>query len=96
MAAFADVTVSSFQLQKWRVSTTSEFFQLNQQAARIQQISFIIFDLHFSFGGFLTYHLLYPFLGVKWIVRGQDHLQEDECCVLVSNHQTTLDVVGKL
>ncbi|KAK9747355.1 Acyltransferase [Popillia japonica] len=33
-------------------------------------------------------------IGMKWILRGREHLEKDESFIIVSNHQSSLDVLG--
>lgn len=33
-------------------------------------------------------------IGLKWELRGQEYLEKDEACIIVSNHQSSLDVLG--
>lgn len=35
-------------------------------------------------------------IGMKWILRGREHLEKDESFIIVSNHQSSLDVLGTL
>lgn len=35
------------------------------------------------------------FLGIKWELRGADRLEKTGACVIVVNHQSILDVLGK-
>lgn len=34
-------------------------------------------------------------IGLKWIIRNPDLLTKDEACIMVSNHQSSLDILGK-
>ncbi|XP_033327808.1 1-Acylglycerol-3-phosphate O-acyltransferase 1 isoform X1 [Megalopta genalis] len=34
------------------------------------------------------------FLGVRWELRGREHLEQDRACIIVSNHQSSLDIMG--
>lgn len=34
-------------------------------------------------------------IGLTWTLRGIEHLSTDESCVIVANHQSSLDVLGK-
>ncbi|XP_076654767.1 1-Acylglycerol-3-phosphate O-acyltransferase 1 isoform X1 [Halictus rubicundus] len=34
------------------------------------------------------------FLGVRWELRGREHLEQDRACIVVSNHQSSLDIMG--
>ncbi|XP_070508215.1 1-acyl-sn-glycerol-3-phosphate acyltransferase alpha-like [Chironomus tepperi] len=33
-------------------------------------------------------------LGIKWTLRGREHLSQNKPCVLIANHQTCLDALG--
>lgn len=33
-------------------------------------------------------------LGVRWELRGREHLEQDRACIIVANHQSSLDVMG--
>ncbi|CAH0559019.1 unnamed protein product [Brassicogethes aeneus] len=33
-------------------------------------------------------------IGIRWIVKGQQHLKKDQSCVIVANHQSSLDILG--
>ncbi|XP_017767110.1 PREDICTED: 1-acyl-sn-glycerol-3-phosphate acyltransferase alpha [Eufriesea mexicana] len=34
------------------------------------------------------------FLGVRWELRGKEHLEQERACIIVANHQSSLDVMG--
>lgn len=36
------------------------------------------------------------FINLTWTLRGAEHLEKDQSCVIVANHQSSLDVLGKL
>ncbi|XP_060522655.1 1-acyl-sn-glycerol-3-phosphate acyltransferase alpha [Cylas formicarius] len=33
-------------------------------------------------------------IGIRWILRGSDNLHEERACIIVSNHQSSLDILG--
>lgn len=33
-------------------------------------------------------------LGLKWILRGKEYLEKEQACIIVANHQSSLDVLG--
>ncbi|KAK5650581.1 hypothetical protein RI129_001610 [Pyrocoelia pectoralis] len=33
-------------------------------------------------------------LGLRWILRGKEHLEVDRACIIVSNHQSSIDILG--
>ncbi|KDR16862.1 1-acyl-sn-glycerol-3-phosphate acyltransferase alpha isoform X1 [Zootermopsis nevadensis] len=33
-------------------------------------------------------------LGLKWELRGQEHLEKEQACIIVANHQSSLDILG--
>lgn len=35
-------------------------------------------------------------IGLRWIIRNTEYLQKDQACIVVSNHQSSLDILGKL
>ncbi|KAF5270347.1 hypothetical protein FQR65_LT05535 [Abscondita terminalis] len=35
-----------------------------------------------------------PILGLRWVLRGKEHLEVDRACIVVSNHQSSIDVLG--
>lgn len=37
---------------------------------------------------------LTKFLGVHWELRGKEHLEQERACIIVANHQSSLDVLG--
>lgn len=37
---------------------------------------------------------LSPIIGLKWTLRGIEHLSGDRACVIVANHQSSLDILG--
>ncbi|XP_055374751.1 1-acyl-sn-glycerol-3-phosphate acyltransferase beta [Condylostylus longicornis] len=39
-------------------------------------------------------HHISTFLGFKWEIRGKEHLEKDRACIIVANHQSSLDVLG--
>lgn len=40
-------------------------------------------------------HHISSLLGFKWELRGKEHLEKDEACIIVANHQSSLDILGK-
>jgi len=34
-------------------------------------------------------------VGLKWELRGQQHLAKEQACIIVANHQSSLDILGK-
>jgi lysophosphatidate acyltransferase len=34
-------------------------------------------------------------IGLKWELRGQEHLAKEQACIIVANHQSSLDILGK-
>lgn len=35
-------------------------------------------------------------INISWQLRGSEHLGRNHCCVIVANHQSSLDVLGEL
>ncbi|OXU25070.1 hypothetical protein TSAR_000908 [Trichomalopsis sarcophagae] len=33
-------------------------------------------------------------LGIRWQIRGREHLEKERACIIVANHQSSLDVLG--
>ncbi|XP_028139213.2 1-acyl-sn-glycerol-3-phosphate acyltransferase alpha [Diabrotica virgifera virgifera] len=33
-------------------------------------------------------------LGIRWVLRGKENLEKDQACIVVSNHQSSLDIMG--
>ncbi|XP_019877825.1 1-acyl-sn-glycerol-3-phosphate acyltransferase alpha [Aethina tumida] len=33
-------------------------------------------------------------IGIRWILKGQENLEKDQSCVIVANHQSSLDILG--
>ena len=33
-------------------------------------------------------------LGVRWELRGREHLEQERACIIVANHQSSLDIMG--
>lgn len=33
-------------------------------------------------------------LGIRWQIRGREHLEKERACIIVSNHQSSLDILG--
>ncbi|KAG6801921.1 1-acyl-sn-glycerol-3-phosphate acyltransferase alpha [Apis mellifera caucasica] len=44
--------------------------------------------------GSLMCSWLTKFLGVHWELRGKEHLEQERACIIVANHQSSLDVLG--
>ena len=40
-------------------------------------------------------HHISTLLGLKWELRGKEHLEKDQACIIVANHQSSLDILGK-
>lgn len=41
-----------------------------------------------------TCHHISTLLGLRWELRGREHLEKDRACIVVANHQSSLDVLG--
>lgn len=39
-------------------------------------------------------HHISTIIGLKWQLRGREHLEKDQACIIVANHQSSLDVLG--
>jgi lysophosphatidate acyltransferase len=39
-------------------------------------------------------HHISTLLGLRWIVRGREHLEKDQACIIVCNHQSSIDILG--
>lgn len=39
-------------------------------------------------------HHINTLLGLRWELRGREHLERDRACIIVANHQSSLDVLG--
>lgn len=39
-------------------------------------------------------HFVSSLLGLRWELRGREHLERDRACIIVANHQSSLDVLG--
>ncbi|EFN81394.1 1-acyl-sn-glycerol-3-phosphate acyltransferase alpha [Harpegnathos saltator] len=39
-------------------------------------------------------HYISPLLGLRWELRGREHLEKDRACIIVANHQSSLDILG--
>lgn len=39
-------------------------------------------------------HHISTVLGLKWELRGKEHLEKEQSCIIVSNHQSSLDILG--
>lgn len=68
----------------------------------------LLISLKFNYASFLniTYIFVYrlastvcrkvtTLVGLKWELRGEEHLEKDRACIIVANHQSSLDVLGK-
>lgn len=33
-------------------------------------------------------------MGLRWELRGKEHLEKDRACIIVANHQSSLDILG--
>jgi len=40
-------------------------------------------------------HRVSTLIGLRWELRGKEHLAKDQACIIVANHQSSLDVLGK-
>lgn len=41
-------------------------------------------------------HRVTALIGLRWELRGKEHLEKDRACIIVANHQSSLDVLGNL
>ncbi|XP_016967675.1 1-acyl-sn-glycerol-3-phosphate acyltransferase alpha [Drosophila biarmipes] len=39
-------------------------------------------------------HRVSTLIGLRWELRGKEHLAKDQACIIVANHQSSLDVLG--
>ncbi|XP_037819037.1 1-acyl-sn-glycerol-3-phosphate acyltransferase alpha [Lucilia sericata] len=39
-------------------------------------------------------HRITTLIGLRWELRGKEHLEKDRACIIVANHQSSLDVLG--
>ncbi|XP_015596982.1 1-acyl-sn-glycerol-3-phosphate acyltransferase alpha [Cephus cinctus] len=39
-------------------------------------------------------HHVSTLLGLRWEIRGREHLEKERACIIVANHQSSLDVLG--
>ncbi|XP_030566807.1 1-acyl-sn-glycerol-3-phosphate acyltransferase alpha [Drosophila novamexicana] len=39
-------------------------------------------------------HRVTALIGLRWELRGKEHLEKDQACIIVANHQSSLDVLG--
>lgn len=39
-------------------------------------------------------HHISNFLGIRWLIRGREHLEKERACIVVANHQSSLDILG--
>ncbi|XP_018573691.1 1-acyl-sn-glycerol-3-phosphate acyltransferase alpha [Anoplophora glabripennis] len=39
-------------------------------------------------------HHISSLIGMRWILRGKEHLEKEQAAVIVSNHQSSLDILG--
>ncbi|KAM8720788.1 hypothetical protein ACLKA7_006777 [Drosophila subpalustris] len=39
-------------------------------------------------------HRVTALIGLRWELRGKEHLEKDQACIVVANHQSSLDVLG--
>ncbi|KAL5275420.1 hypothetical protein ACFFRR_001350 [Megaselia abdita] len=39
-------------------------------------------------------HHISTVLGLKWVLRGKENLEKEQACIIVANHQSSLDVLG--
>ncbi|XP_044729039.1 1-acyl-sn-glycerol-3-phosphate acyltransferase alpha [Chrysoperla carnea] len=39
-------------------------------------------------------HHISTILGLRWQLRGREHLEKDQACIIVANHQSAIDILG--
>lgn len=39
-------------------------------------------------------HHVSTLLGLRWELRGREHLEKEQACIIVANHQSSIDVLG--
>ncbi|XP_020713811.1 1-acyl-sn-glycerol-3-phosphate acyltransferase alpha isoform X2 [Ceratitis capitata] len=39
-------------------------------------------------------HRVSTLIGLRWELRGREHLQKDQACIIIANHQSSLDILG--
>nr|AEE62000.1 unknown [Dendroctonus ponderosae] len=52
------------------------------------------FSVHNFVIGSHCFRWITHLIGVKWIIQNPDYLESEEPCIIVSNHQSSLDVLG--
>lgn len=53
----------------------------------------LIKKLFYSVASSFCHHASY-LLGLRWELRGRENLEKEQACVIVANHQSSLDVLG--
>lgn len=43
-----------------------------------------------------TCHNVSNLIGLRWELRGREHLEKEQACIIVANHQSSLDILGML
>lgn len=51
------------------------------------------FNLFYRLASSFCHHIS-TVLGLKWELRGKEHLEKDQACIIVANHQSSLDILG--
>ncbi|XP_076351983.1 1-acyl-sn-glycerol-3-phosphate acyltransferase beta-like isoform X2 [Tachypleus tridentatus] len=48
------------------------------------------------YNSWVVHHIVVPLFGVNWEVRNEERLKTKEPCILVCNHQSSLDILGMM
>ncbi|XP_014485423.1 PREDICTED: 1-acyl-sn-glycerol-3-phosphate acyltransferase alpha isoform X2 [Dinoponera quadriceps] len=48
---------------------------------------------NFVLASWLCHHIS-TLLGLRWELRGREHLERDRACIIVANHQSSIDILG--
>lgn len=54
----------------------------------------LIFKSHYRIAGRICGPVT-TLIGLRWIVRNTEYLKKDQACIIVSNHQSSLDILGE-
>ena len=61
----------------------------------VQQTRGVVYNFHFRVYSSASKHIS-RIIGIKWFLRGAEHLEKDRTCVFIANHQSSLDVQGMI
>lgn len=60
---------------------------------KLNYINYLFIYFYYSWASSFCHHIS-TILGLRWQLRGREHLEKDQACIIVANHQSSIDILG--